>query len=78
MSDEQQPQPQEPPHFFEFDELYHWVVRTDWHDPKLPEHVRAFEVFLRQHRDLCSNKYTVPCIENARGHCKAAGIPYSF
>jgi hypothetical protein len=40
--------------------------------------VRAFEVFLRQHRDLYSNKYMLAQIENARGHCKAAGLTCSF
>jgi hypothetical protein len=68
----------EPPEFSEFDDLYHKVVRCDWHDPGLKDHVKALEMFLAKHRELYGNQYFVPCIENARGHCRSAGLMFNF
>lgn len=75
MSREQE---QERQHFRDFDELYNNVVRCGWQDPLLKEHVQKLETFLSKHPNLYKNKYIVPCIKNARGHCEAAAIPYRF
>jgi len=72
------PEERDPQAFRDFLEKYNTFVRCDWHAPNLKELLRDFEAFMSKHPEVYRNKHLVPCINNARGHCKAAGVPFRF
>ena len=69
---------EEPQAFRDFDKLYNTFVRCGWHEPNFKTLLREFEEFMSKNRELYKSEFIKPCIENARGHCRSAGVHYRF